>query len=64
MADYSNLYLYLFNRITDITEILQEVQLKAEEMYVQGEADDNTCKICKKNEEVKLKCCKDNERNI
>ena len=64
MADYSNLYLYLFNRITDVTEILQEVQLKAEEMYVQGEDDDNTCKICKKNEEVKLKCCKDNERNI
>lgn len=37
MNDYKELYFYLFNRITDMSEALMEIQKKCEEMYIDSE---------------------------
>lgn len=39
---YEKLYYYLFNEISVVIEKLQEIQLKAEEMYItRQESDEN-----------------------
>ncbi|AGA68297.1 hypothetical protein Desdi_0772 [Desulfitobacterium dichloroeliminans LMG P-21439] len=48
MTNYSEMYLILFNKITDIIEELQNVQRQTEEMYIQ----------CQKGETVSLKVSK------
>ncbi|MEA5024267.1 hypothetical protein SDC9_09377 [bioreactor metagenome] len=45
MANYSEMYHILFNKITDIIEELQDVQRQTEEMYLQ----------CQKHETIALK---------
>ena len=35
MPDYEKLYHLLFNSITDTIEKLKEIQIKAEEMYIE-----------------------------
>lgn len=42
MSDYKDLYYKLFNRITDIIEELKELQVQAEEMYINSEQDEKT----------------------
>ena len=37
MPDYKELYLKLFNEITDVIEKLKEIQKKAEEIYIKAE---------------------------
>ncbi len=37
MPDYKKLYFELFNKISDIIEELKEVQIKAEEMFMNDE---------------------------
>lgn len=37
MADYKKMYHILFNKITDITAELQEVQRQVEEIYIDSE---------------------------
>ena len=37
MPDYKKMYFELFNKISDIIEQLQEVQKKAEELYIESE---------------------------
>ena len=39
MPDYKKLYFDLFNKVSDIIEELKEIQIKAEEMFL--EEDDN-----------------------
>ena len=39
MPDYKKLYFELFNKVSDIIEELKEIQIKAEEMFL--EEDDN-----------------------
>ena len=39
MTDYKELYHLLFNKITDIIEDLQGIQLIAEQMYVDSDID-------------------------
>ncbi len=39
MTDYKELYHLLFNKITDIIEDLQEIQLIAEQMYIDSDID-------------------------
>ena len=34
MADYKKMYFTLFNKITDVIEDLQEIQLQTEEMFI------------------------------
>ncbi|QNK39846.1 hypothetical protein [Caproicibacter fermentans] len=36
MADYQQMYLKLFNKVTDVIEELQQVQRETEELYIQG----------------------------
>ena len=40
MEDYKKMYFELFNEITDIIEKLKEIQIKAEERYVEAEEQD------------------------
>ena len=40
MPDYKKLYLELFNKVSDIIEELKEVQIKAEEMFLEEDDDD------------------------
>ena len=40
MSDYKDLYYKLFNRITDIIEEHKELQVLAEEMYINSEQDE------------------------
>ena len=42
MSDYKDLYYKLFNRITDIIEELKELQVQAEEKYINSEQDEKT----------------------
>ena len=44
MANYSEMYHILFNKITDIIEELQDIQRQTEEMYLQ----------CQKHETIAL----------
>ena len=44
MSDYKDLYYKLFNRITDIIEELKELQVQAEEMYINSEQDEKEFK--------------------
>ncbi|MEG0895554.1 MAG: hypothetical protein RSE93_07535 [Oscillospiraceae bacterium] len=37
MTDYKQMYYLLFNKITDIIEELKDVQIKAEEIYINQE---------------------------
>lgn len=37
MPEYKDLYIKLFNEITDVIEKLKEIQREAEEMYIKGE---------------------------
>ena len=46
MSEYKDLYYKLFNRITDIIEELKELQVQAEEMYINSKQDD-TSEECK-----------------
>jgi len=39
---YEKLYYYLFNEISVLIEKLQEIQLKAEEMYITRQENDET----------------------
>lgn len=36
MADYQQMYLKLFNKLTDMIEELQQVQRETEELYIKG----------------------------
>ena len=40
MPDYKKLYFELFNKVSDIIEELKEVQIKAEEMFLEEDDDD------------------------
>lgn len=40
MPDYKNMYLKLFNRVTDAVEMLMQAQKEVEEMYISGEDED------------------------
>lgn len=40
MADYKELYLKLFNNITDTIEQLQQIQKDAEELFISQENND------------------------
>ena len=40
MPDYKKLYLELFNKVSDIIKELKEVQIKAEEMFLEEDDDD------------------------
>ena len=42
MEDYKSMYFNLFNKLTNIIEELKEIQAKAEEMYINANAD-NDC---------------------
>ena len=44
MSEYKDLYYKLFNRITDIIEELKELQVQAEEMYINSEQDEKEFK--------------------
>lgn len=35
MADYQQMYLKLFNKVTDVIEELQQIQRETEELYIQ-----------------------------
>ena len=35
MADYKEMYLQLYNKITDVIEELQQIQRQTEELYIQ-----------------------------
>lgn len=35
-ADYRQMYLKLFNKVTDVIEELQQVQQETEELYIKG----------------------------
>lgn len=39
MPDHKKLYLELFNKVSDIIEELKEVQIKAEEMFLEEDDD-------------------------
>ncbi len=41
MNSYKEMYYYLFNQITDINEMLKQVQQTAEEMYLLQSEDQN-----------------------
>ena len=41
MADYKKLYYQLFNRITDLIEDLKQIQIEAEERFMDEEDDEN-----------------------
>ena len=43
MEDYKSMYFNLFNQLTNVIEELKEIQAKAEEMYINANADDNAC---------------------
>lgn len=36
MADYQQMYLRLFNKVTDVIEELQQMQRETEELYIKG----------------------------
>ena len=36
MADYQQMYLKLFNKVSDVIEELQQAQQETEELYIQG----------------------------
>jgi hypothetical protein len=40
MPDYKDMYLNLFNSVTDAIEILTEAQKKAEEIYINSSEED------------------------
>lgn len=40
MPDYKKLYFELFNKVSDIIEELKEVQIKAEEMFLEEDDDE------------------------
>ena len=40
MADYENMYYYLFNKITDIISELKDIQIQAEELYIKSSSED------------------------
>ncbi len=40
MADYQQMYLKLFNKITDVIEELQRIQEEVEELYIKGSEPD------------------------
>ena len=41
MEDYKKMYFELFNEITDVIEKLKEIQIKAEERYVEAEEENH-----------------------
>ena len=43
MEDYKRMYFDLFNQLTNVIEQLKEIQVKAEEMYVNADSDKNAC---------------------
>ena len=40
MPDYKKLYFELFNKVSDIIEELKEVQIKAEELFLEEDDDE------------------------
>lgn len=42
MADYQQMYLKLFNKITDVIGELQQIQEEVEELYIEGSEPDLT----------------------
>lgn len=42
MADYQQMYLKLFNKVTDVIGELQQVQRETEELYIKGSEPDLT----------------------
>lgn len=40
MADYQQMYLQLFNKVTDVIEELQRAQRETEELYIKGSEPD------------------------
>ena len=40
MADYKKMYLDLFNGITDVIDQLKQLQLEAEERFIQSEEEE------------------------
>lgn len=51
MADYQQMYLKLFNKVTDVIEELQQVQRETEELYIQCEETELTVLKPDKNDE-------------
>ncbi|ADU26830.1 hypothetical protein [Ethanoligenens harbinense] len=52
MADYQQMYLKLFNKITDIIEELQQIQEEVEELYIKGSEPDLTVLKSQKTDRV------------
>ena len=40
MVDYKQLYLMLFNKLTDLSREIAEIQQLAEELYIEAEEND------------------------
>ena len=40
MPDYKKLYFELFNKVSDIIEELKDIQIKAEEMFLEEDDDE------------------------
>lgn len=45
MPDYKEMYLKLFNSITNAIEILQQAQIETEEIYISSDDKNNVVKI-------------------
>ena len=45
MPDYKEMYLKLFNSITNAIEILQQAQIETEEIYITSDDENNVVKI-------------------
>ena len=39
MTDYKDMYFHIFNKLTDLTEEIKELQRQMEEMYINSEED-------------------------
>ena len=53
MPDYKEMYLKLFNKVTDAIEILKEAQKETEEIYIKSlEEEENKNLKIRKNDEI------------
>lgn len=39
MADYKEMYYHIFNKLTDVTEEIKNLQCQMEEMYINSDKD-------------------------
>lgn len=53
MTDYKTMYFRLAGRVADAIEILQEAQMEAEALYLDGSSQDNLILLDKQNDSRK-----------